>query len=101
MPPAIPVILPSKTFAKKGDAKQFFKDMLNKYNDGDAVGVDDSQLLEELLRTYHPEAFDKIGSGISGFYRNPAPEGGTSCFFIERTDGIQIDFSFYWCIDKA
>ncbi len=98
---ARPVNLPSKQFVKKGDAKEFFKAMLNRYQDGDEVDSDDSKLLQELLTAYHPDAAEKIGSGIARFVKDLAPEGTTSCFYVERIDGEKEDFSVYWCIDCA
>lgn len=91
------VNLPSKTFKSKSDATAYFKEMLNRYNDGDELNSDDDTILFELLQR-HPEADDKIGVGVKRFYRAKSPIHPTSCFHIERYDGTTTDFSYPSCI---
>jgi hypothetical protein len=94
------VILPSKTFSSKKEAKTFFKEMLNKYNDGDVITGFDDQLLYELVQR-HPSLTMKCGVGIKCFYKDKSPEYKTSCFHLERTDGVKTDFSYPRCIDST
>lgn len=93
------VELPSKTFAKQGDALNFFKEMLNRYSDGERINEEDSKLLGELLRR-HPN--DKIGVGVDYFYRARNPDQPTSGFHIMRLKGIAnddwTDFSYIRCV---
>lgn len=93
-----PVILPSITFKSKSDAKTFFSNMLNRYNDGDTLSDMDDILLFELLQR-HPEVNDKIGVGISKFYRARSNSHPTSCFHLKRHDGSSTDFSVPSCIN--
>ena len=90
------VILPSKEFKTKAEATKFFKDMLNRYRDGETLNQDDSKFLYELVLR-HPEI--KIGVGVSRFYRDMTPDYPTSCFHLERPDGSKTDFSYKTCID--
>lgn len=92
-----PVILPSITFKSKSDAKTFFSNMLNCYKDGDDLSAADDLLLFELLQQ-HPEADDKIGVGISKFYRDRSNSHPTSCFHLKRHNASCTDFSVPSCI---
>lgn len=55
--------------------------------------------LTALIRR-HPEVNEKIGAGIAGFkvQVNPQGTGNTRCFYVVRTDGTQVDFSFKSCL---
>ncbi|WP_022941253.1 DCL family protein [Psychromonas hadalis] len=94
------VILPSQIFSSKKDAKAFFKTMLNTYIDGEEITGFDDQLLYELVQR-HQSLTMKRGVGIKGFYKDKSPEYKTSCFHLERTDGIKTDFSYHRCIDAS
>ena len=93
--PAKPVNVGSLAFARKGDANAFFRKMLNKYDLGDKVSIDDAEHLTYLI-AMHPEANEKIGVGIESFSVRTA-DYGTRCFWINRTDGTTIRFSFMSC----
>lgn len=90
------VELPSKSFTSKQEAKNFFKEMLHRYRDGEEINADDSKILFELLQR-HPDY--KIGVGVLRFYRDMSPIHRTSCFHLQRTDGFTTDFSYLSCID--
>ena len=94
-----PIILPSIKFKSKSDAKVFFKNMLNRYHDGDEVNSIDDQILFEVIQR-HPEATEKIGGGIKRFYREKSNSHPTSCFHLERYDGSTTDFSVPSCISS-
>lgn len=91
-----PVELHSRKFATKTEAHDFFKDMLRKYEPGDTVSPQHSRLLRELL-SRHPEANEKIGSGIAGFFVD-GTEFGSQCFHLRRVDGTSTDFSYKTCV---
>lgn len=93
--PAKAVKIGSLSFASKGDANEFFKNMLYRYDLGDKVSADDAEHLSNLLVT-HPEAEDKVGVGIESFSVRTA-DYGTRCFWINRTDGTTEKFSFKAC----
>lgn len=93
--PAKPVEIGALSFAKKGDANEFFRNILYKYDLGDKVSVGDTEHLTSLL-AMHPEASDKIGVGIESFSVRMA-DYGTRCFWVNRTDGTTEKFSFKAC----
>ena len=94
------IVLETKTFAKAGDARIFFSDMLQRYSPGDRVNDEDATHLKALLRR-HDEETDKVGSGISHITVGPAPDYfNQQCFWINRTDGTRIDFSYQHCLEK-
>lgn len=92
--------LDSRTFQKAGDATAFFSGMLNKYKIGERVSDEDCVDLSALIKR-HEEASEKIGSGISYFSVESAPEPYSGkCFWIVRPDGSTIDISFKHCLEK-
>jgi hypothetical protein len=94
--PGHKVVVGSQTFNSKSEALRFFSDMLGRYRDGEDISEIDSILLRDLLNR-HPDAQQKIGTGVKRFFR--APSGPTSCFWIEQNDGTPIDFSFQKCVN--
>lgn len=96
MMPAKPISFGSLQFARKGDAEEYLKTMLNKYDVGDRVGAADQEILEATLMC-HPDAVSKIGAGIRDFSVRSA-DFGTKCFWINRVDGSTEKFSFRACI---
>lgn len=93
--PAKPIQIGSLHFRRKGDADEYFRTMLYKYELGDKVSNDDAQILM-LLVSNHPEASEKIGSGIDSFSVRTA-DYGTRCFWVNRSDGSTEKFSFKAC----
>jgi len=93
--PAKPVQIGELYFARKGDATEFFKEMLYRYDLGDRVSSQDASVLVDLL-AMHPEASEKIGAGIESFSVRSG-DYGTQCFWVNRTDGTTEKFSFRAC----
>ena len=90
--------LDTRLFFKAGDASAFFSGMLNRYSIGQRVSAADQADLEALLKR-HDERVEKIGIGINYIEVSNAPdEFGGRCFWIVRTDGSRIDFSFKHCL---
>lgn len=96
MPRGKPVVLDTRTFLKREDARNFFSAMLNKYKPGDRVSDVDTLDLSELLKR-HPEALEKIGVGIAHFEVQRA-DYSTQCFRVVRTDGTSSNFSYQKCV---
>jgi Protein of unknown function (DUF3223) len=96
-----PIDIDTRHFDKAGDANAFFSGMLNRYAVGDTVTCADAADLAALLKL-HDEYADKVGVGIDHFeVRSPPPDAppfSTRCFWIIRTDGSVIDFSFKHCL---
>jgi hypothetical protein len=87
----------SKTFDSKKEALLFCAEILERYGDEARIDEEDSRFLQALLER-HPEAQQKIGSGVAHFFKAKA-KGGTSCFYLKRTDGTSDDFSFKRCVN--
>ncbi len=94
--PAHPLTLGGISFAKKGDALQHLKEMLNRYDPGDRVASGDAEVLKDALAR-HPEAIKKVGAGVESFSVRSA-DYGTGCFWVNRVDGSTEDFSYKSCI---
>lgn len=93
-----PVELATRSFDNQTKATQYFKDMLNRYEAGDRVGLNDSLDLSALLER-HDEYAQKVGCGVDHF-EVITTEHGTNCFRIVRTDGSGTDFSYRHCITQ-
>lgn len=94
------IVIDTKTFPKAGDARIFFSEMLQRYSPGDRVSDEDAAHLTALLRRHDEEA-EKVGSGIAHISVGPAPDYfNQRCFWITRTDGSRIDFSYQHCLEK-
>ena len=109
MAKSVPIMLPNgRGWLKKGDAVAHFRAMLYRYNDGDRVlGASDIADLRALLAIYDAVVPagepTKTGPGVAHFERRMDLDhpGQTSCFFVVRTDGSSIDFSFRRALDVA
>lgn len=93
---AQPIEISGMHFAKKGDASDYLKAMLNKYDLKDKVSEVDSVFLHAALLK-HPDAKAKIGCGVKYFYVDRA-DYGTRCFWLHRTDGTHERFSYKSCL---
>uniref|UniRef100_A0ACD5YQU4 Uncharacterized protein n=2 Tax=Avena sativa TaxID=4498 RepID=A0ACD5YQU4_AVESA len=70
-----------------------------KYSSGDRLSPEHEKAILERLLPYHPQYEKKIGCGIDYITLGLHPEFENSrCLFIVRTDGEQVDFSFWKCI---
>ena len=95
------VRLETRTFDKFGDAQAFFKEILNRYPIGGLVIGTDKADLRALLKRHSEEA-EKVGCGVDHFVVDNGPPGhdiATRCFWIVRTDGSRIDFSYGHCLE--
>ena len=75
--------------------------MLRKYNLDTRVSTKDAVHLVPLLEL-RSEAPEKVGVGIDHFeVRSPPPElppFSDRCFWVLRTDGTAVDFSYLHCL---
>ena len=95
------VIIASLTFPTKRAAKDFFREIRDRYKDGERIAREDDGYLRDLVAV-HPEAGLKIGCGISHFTVETDSEFGTTRHFvIHRTDGSSTDVSFLSSIDAC
>ena len=92
--------LSTQTFAKAGDARQFYSAMLQRYGLGARLSDEDTAQVIALLNR-HDEKAEKVGCGIAHFSVDPAPDyPDQRCFWITRTDGSRIDISYHHCLEK-
>jgi hypothetical protein len=96
----IPVELSTRSFPNKTRAGEFFREMRDRYRVGKPLNEADAADLEALLER-HPDCVEKVGVGIDYFTTMRAPEYGTKCFQIVRTDGSTTDFSAPSAINAA
>lgn len=89
--PAKPISLGPMHFSKRGDAVKYLREMLYQYSLGDRVADGDAVILMSALE-HHPNASEKIGSGINYFSVRSA-DFGTRCFWVNRIDGTSEKFS--------
>lgn len=94
---AQPIEISGIYFSKKGEALDYLKEMLNKYLLEERVSEEDTAFLSAALLK-HPDAKEKIGSGVSHFFVRSA-DYGTKCFWVERRDGSQERFSYKSCVN--
>jgi hypothetical protein len=94
-----PVVLSTRTFETRSSAREFFREMLNRYRPGDRVSDNDAQDLTSLL-DFHPERQEKVGVGIHHFEVARA-DYATQCFRVVRTDETWANFSYPTCISNA
>lgn len=87
-----PIVIGKKEFKFQKNALAFFKEILNSHRVNKTIEGEEHYFLLALLER-HPEAIQKIGVGVERFYKAPT-EMGTSCFWLERSDGSKTDFSY-------
>jgi hypothetical protein len=85
-----------KEFRTKQVAMEHFREMLGRYSNSETVSEPDCTHLRHLLQR-HPDAPEKIGTGIKRFFRDQTAYP-TDCFWLERKDGTTIHFSYNKCL---
>ncbi|XCM28826.1 DCL family protein [Streptomyces parvus] len=105
---AIPVSIGNEHFPTKTAATARCQEILRTYPGTPGSGAGQPQAVTSAehiaflraLVARHPEAPDKIGSGIEGFkvQVNPKGEGNTRCFYVVHPDGSGTHFSFKNCL---
>jgi hypothetical protein len=86
-------------FSTWTDAFDFARNTLAKYNVGDTVTDQERDFLVAALRFRGAKGLEKIGTGVHRIYID-TNSFGTRCFFVERTDGTTIDFSYIKCFKE-
>jgi len=88
----------ARRFESYREAHDVFADILHNYSPGSRVSDAHGELLMALLER-HDDRDDKIGVGIDHFEVSNAPFNLPNlCFWIVRTNGTRIDFSFPHCL---
>lgn len=105
---AKPLNIANEHFPTKTAARARCQEILYSYPGAPGTGAGQPQevtdpghitFLAELVKR-HPEAEEKIGSGIAGFrvQVNPDGTGNTRCFWVIHPDGGATHFSFKSCL---
>lgn len=99
--PRSPIQIGPRLFATKTEAKNFSRDIIARYAEGEIISGVDDLFLRDLV-AIHPEAARKIGCGIAHFTTALDPVWRNSRHFvIVRTDRTDTDVSFHICIDGS
>jgi len=69
----IPIQIGARLFDSKSGAKDFSRDIIRRYAEGETIVGEDDLFLRDLV-AIHPEAAQKIGCGISHFTTQLDPE---------------------------
>src|ERR1700694_4732043 len=88
-------------FPTKEAATRYVRDLMAKYTAAEPLNAADARFVLDLLQ-WHRLASKKIGCGISQFLIRPAPPFFRNrAFYIIRTDGSPVEFSFVECISPT
>jgi hypothetical protein len=88
------------SFRNKAKAEAFYREMLWRYALRATVNPEDDRALRALFE-FHPQRESKLGGyGVAHFEVHPY-QYGTRCFFLARSDGKKLDFSYLKCISEA
>ena len=91
----------SHTFNSKKQAKEYIRSIFSRYDEGETITGGDDNFLRDLI-LLHPEADQKIGSGVRSFVTRSEPIWKkTRHFVLIRSDGSSTDFSFLSCLGGA
>jgi hypothetical protein len=90
------VEIETRSFPNQKTAKEYFKNILNKYKIKETIPDPDHSDLMALIQR-HPSAPEKIGCGIVEFQIMNANQG-TRCFRLIREDETTDHFSYDKCI---
>lgn len=86
--------LGDREYPSKKAAGEEFRRILNSAVLGRALRGSDAETVGLLLTAgRHPESVEKIGPGVAAVVVREAAYG-TRCFWVQRIDGTEIDFSY-------
>lgn len=91
----------NQPFSSKKEATAFVREILHQYPVEQRISGEHHEFLCQLLAR-HPDYEDKRGEGIDGFVVRVNATPGyrpTKGFYVIRTDGTAMDFSFPVCIN--
>lgn len=93
--------LGDREFLTKSAAHAAFRAVLARTEDGQNLAGDDDELVRLLIHDgNHPHIADKVGPGIAAVVVRRSTYG-TRGFWIIRTDGTEVDFSYLTALSGA
>lgn len=97
----IPICVGGVHFTAKTKCQHYIQSVLNYHVGKIEEDSKDFNILLDLL-SFHTEAKEKIGCGISYFTTEDSPyHKGQKFFVLHRKDGTKEDFSFIKCLGWA
>lgn len=94
------IVIGAHYFSSKEAAKNFLRSIVQSYLDHEKISLPAHDAFLRTLIQLHPDASEKIGSGIDYFtIKRDDKTGRTRHFLITRIDGSFADFSWHCCID--
>jgi hypothetical protein len=89
-----PVTLGRFTFNSKTAAKDALRSIRDAVADRQPIHDEDAVDILLGVLAAHPQAAQKVGAGIAGFFAARSPDYPTRCFYLRRVDGSETDFSW-------
>jgi hypothetical protein len=86
-------------FKTYSEAKEFTKNVFNKYNVGETVSEEDKEFFISGIKLREYRCDDKIGCGIKRIFVDKNKYGGKTAM-LERIDGTQTDFGIYKHLER-
>jgi Protein of unknown function (DUF3223) len=90
-----PMELGGKYFPSKGELQAYIQSILAT---GNKILVGEEAAVVEDLLLLHPNAEEKIGSGVQHIEVGISPQKTHNCFYVVRTDGSKEHFSYDPCL---
>lgn len=90
--------LGGKYFPSKGDLQVYIQSILAT---GNKMLVGEEAAVVEDLLLLHPNADEKIGSGVQHIEVGLSPQKTHNCFYVVRTDGSKEHFSYKHCLSEC
>ncbi|KAK9815372.1 hypothetical protein WJX72_002394 [[Myrmecia] bisecta] len=87
-----------KKFKNGQEASGYFHHLVNTLTQGQDLNEYEFTVVLDLLKKGHPEPSKKIGSGVRAIQVNQHRTEESVCFFVQRTDGTEEDFSVRKCL---
>jgi hypothetical protein len=94
------VTLAFRTFETPEQMYRYFSNLLNTVTLDQNLNEYEHKVLEQLLRKGHHNADAKIGVGVKALQARAHTYFANKSFFVIRTDGSKIDFSYRKCIEN-
>jgi hypothetical protein len=91
---SVPVTLGRFTYSSKGAAIEALRAIRDALPDRAPLLDDDAVDLLMGVVAAHPQAAEKVGVGIAGFFAAKSPDFPSRCFYLIRTDGSETEFSW-------
>jgi hypothetical protein len=91
---SIPVTLGRFTYPSKGAAIEALRAIRDAFPDRVPILDDDAVDLLIGVVAAHPQAAEKVGTGIAGFFVAKSPDFPSRCFYLKRIDGNETEFSW-------